>query len=378
MGFNFGAFVGGLSQQIVGDIEKEEERLAKMEEMAQTEAMRQRAAAASSRRAKQEATETLMGALSMFYTPEVAAQIAQRGEKAAEFALDAGQKAMQKGINPNTLYKLPTVGDDLSNPVNQDKINGIISTAPPKVSETVSALGEGAPTPTITGFMPDAAAFQALYGEPTEIANSYGTAIAQVSQRILREKDPAKRATLEAERDALISDYSKMEAAGREPEETGGSVFNFGTLPAVVNEALKNARTRLLFKTDDIDGSILNLTEGNQHNAYIADLLAAETLESMYGSFGDPSLNARIVTLRSQANRDLIDYGRRTIAGGTSARLKNESSPEAIEEGLVKGKYNIGDVVALRDDNGNVVEFIVYTGVPEVVDNRAYYFVRGQ
>ena len=49
MGFNFGAFVGGLSQQIVSDIEKEEERLAEMEKIAQTEAMRQRAAAASSR-----------------------------------------------------------------------------------------------------------------------------------------------------------------------------------------------------------------------------------------------------------------------------------------------------------------------------------------
>ena len=361
MGFNFGAFVGGLSQQIVGDIEKEEERLAKMEEMAQTEAMRQRAAAASSRRAKQEATETLMGALSMFYTPEVAAQIAQRGEIAAEFALDAGQKAVQKGINPNTLYKLPTVGDDLSDPVNQDKINGIISTAPPKVSETVSALGEGAPTPTITGFMPDAAAFQALYGEPTEIANSYGTAIAQVSQRILREKDPAKRATLEAERDALITDYSKMEAAGRAPSEEGGPVFNFGTLPAVVNEAMRNARTRYGFDTD-LEGNILNMTEGNEHKSYIAELAAAETLESTYGDLNDPSLANRIINIRSQANRDLIDYGRRTLADGTSARLKNEPSSESFATNLVNGQYRIGDVVSYVE-NG-ITRFYIYTGVP--------------
>lgn len=362
MGFNFGAFVGGLSQQIVGDIEKEEERLAKMEEMAQTEAMRQRAAAASSRRAKQEATETLMGALTMFYTPEVAAQIAQRGELAAEFALDAGQKAVQKGINPNTLYKLPTVGDDLSDPVNQDKMNGIIATAPPKVSETVSALGEGAPTPTITGFMPDAAAFQALYGEPTEIANSYGTAIAQVSQRILREKDPAKRATLEAERDALIADYGKMEAAVREPSEEGeSSVFNYGTLPSSVAEALKRARLFYNFELG-VNDEITNMTEGNQHKSYIANLAAAESLEATYGPLNDRAMNATIADLRNQANRNLIDYGRSTIADGTSARLKNEPSAESFATNLVNGQYRIGDVVSYVE-NG-ITRFYIYTGVP--------------
>ena len=76
MAFNFGAFVGGFSKQLVDTLEAEEERQFEMEKIAETEAMRQRAAASSRRRAEQAATEQLVGALSMFYGPDVAAEIA--------------------------------------------------------------------------------------------------------------------------------------------------------------------------------------------------------------------------------------------------------------------------------------------------------------
>jgi hypothetical protein len=361
MGFNFGAFVGGLSQQIVSDIEKEEERLAEMEKIAQTEAMRQRAAAASSRRAKQETTEKLMGALSMFYSPDAAAQIASRGEMAAEFALDAAQKATAKGIDPNTLYRLPTVGDDLSDPTAQSAMDGIISTAPTRISETVSAMGEGAPAPTISTFGMNPETFAQIYGEPTEIANSYGAAIAATSQRIVREKDPAKRAALEAERDALIADYGRMEAAGRAPAEESGSVFNYGTLSTNIKEALHTARSREGF-TVDIEGNILNMTEGNEHKSYVAELIAAESLEASFGILNDRAMNDSISNLRQRANRSLIDYGRRIVADETSQRLKVEPSANDFANNLVSGKYRVGDVIAYKE-NG-ITRYYIYTGVP--------------
>jgi hypothetical protein len=362
MGFNFGAFIGGLSQQIVSDVEREEERVAEIEKIAQTEAMRERAAAAASRRAKQETTDTLMGALSMFYSPEAAAQIASRGEMAAEFALDAAQKAAAKGIDPNTLYNFPTVGEDLSDTATQEKVSGIISAAPPKISETVTTMGDGTSGPTIRAFGMNPETYSQIYGEPTEIANSYGAAIAQISQRIVREKDPTKRAALETERDALIADYGKMEAAGRAPtEEDGGAVFNYGTLSASVNEALRTARTRYGFDTD-IEGNILNMTEGNEHKSYISELAAAETLNATYGPLNDRAMNDRIGIIREQANRDLIDYGRRTMADGSSQRLKMEPTAVAFANNLVGGQYRIGDVITYTE-NG-VTKYYIYTGVP--------------
>jgi hypothetical protein len=360
MGFNFGAFIGGLSQQLVSDIEREEERVAEMEKIAQTEAMRQRAAAASSRRAKQEATETLMGALSMFYSPEAAAQIASRGELAAEFALDAAQKAAARGIDPNTLYNFPTVGEDLSDPATQEKVSGIISAAPPKISETVTTMGDGTAGPDVRAFSMNAEVFARANEEPTEISNSYGAAISRASQLIIREKDPNKRAALVAERDALIADYSMMEAAGRAPTEEN-AVFNYGTLSASVNEALRTARTRYGFDTD-IEGNILNMTEGNEHKSYISELAAAETLSATYGPLNDRAMNDRIDIIREQANRDLIDYGRRTLADGSSQRLKVEPTAVAFANNLVGGQYRIGDVITYNE-NG-ITKYYIYTGVP--------------
>jgi len=355
MGFNFGAFVGGLSQQIVGDIEKEEERLAKMEEMAQTEAMRQRAAAASSRRAKQEATETLMGALSMFYSPEVAAQIAQRGELAAEMYLDMGQKAAINGHDPNEIVKLSIVSDDLTDEKNQNTINGITSfpsAKPKEISETTSALGGEIAI--------DYSAYAQAMAEPAPTHTSFGSALAYVSQQLIKTTDPKKREELLAQQAALEADYKRMEASGQ--VEKGDPVFNASTLPSVVNEALKNARAREGFKTDDIDGTILNMTEGNQYKSYIAELNAADTLDSTYGYMNDPALTNRIANIRLQATRDLIDYGRRTLADGTSARLKNEPSAENFATNLVSGKYRIGDVVSYVE-NG-ITRFYIYTGIP--------------
>jgi hypothetical protein len=202
--------------------------------------------------------------------------------------------------------------------------------------------------------------FAQIYGEPTEFANSYGAAIARVSQQLLRTTDENERARLEAERQALIEDYAEFEGAGRAPQEEQ-PVFNYGTLPANVNEALRNSRTRYGFETD-LEGNILNMTEGNEHRAYIAELSAAQTLESTYGALNDPAMNNRIEDIRGQASRDLIEYGRRIVAEGDSRRYKPAESQQAFAENIVSGQYRIGDVITYTDSNG-ITRFAIYTGI---------------
>jgi hypothetical protein len=110
MAFNFGAFVGGLSQGVVRGIEDEEQRQHEFEKMAKTEAMRQAAAIRGKRAAKQEATEAAIGALKFLgYNDQAAAAIARQGAVAVEMAVDAGQKAMEKGKDINTMISLPNV-----------------------------------------------------------------------------------------------------------------------------------------------------------------------------------------------------------------------------------------------------------------------------
>jgi hypothetical protein len=363
MAFKFGAFVGGFSEQLVKDLEAEEERQFEMEKIATTEAMRQRAAASSRRRSEQLATEQLMGALSMFYGPEAAAEIAKRGPTAADFAIEAAQKATERGVDPNTLWRITTNTGDLSDPTEQAAMNETIDIAQaPDAPITAGVEGEGAPAPTITTgeFGINRDVFAQIYGEPTELANSYGAALARISQQLLRTTDENERARLEAERRAIIEDYTEFEAAGRAPQEEA-PVFNYGTLPANVNEALRNSRNRYGFETD-LEGNILNMTEGNEHRSYIAELSAAQTLDSTYGALNDPAMNNRIADIREQASRDLIEYGRRIVSEGDSRRLKNVGSQTAFAEGLISGQYRIGDVITYEDARG-ITRYAIYTGI---------------
>ena len=365
MGFNFGAFAGGFAKQLVADFEAEEERQFEMEKMAETEAMKQRLASSSRRRAEQEATEKMMGALSMFYGPEVAAEIASRGSTAATFAMDAGEKAMAAGVDPNTLWNLPTVNGNLEDPETQKEINETISAAAPKATVTTGvADGDVEPAPTITptsSFGMNKEVFNQVYGKPDKYAQSYGAAISVISQKMLEETDPAKLKELESKRQQLIQHYAEVNAATRDPKEPK-PVFDYGTITSNVNEALKNANNRYGFETD-IEGNITNLMEGDEYKAYTAELYAANMLEATYGEMNDPAMNNRINAMRSQAERNLQDYGRSIIAEGTSKRLKTEASSSDVAAGLKAGKYKFGDTITYVDGNG-IRKYAIYTGLP--------------
>jgi hypothetical protein len=104
------------------------------------------------------------------------------------------------------------------------------------------------------------------------------------------------------------------------------------------------------------------MTEGNEHKSYIAELAAAETLDVTYGPLNDRAMNDRISIIRQQATRDLIDYGRRTMADESSQRLKRETSASDFATKLVGGQYRIGDVVTYKE-NG-ITKYYIYTGIP--------------
>ena len=366
MGFNFGAFAGGFAKQLVADFEAEEERQFEMEKMAETEAMKQRLASSSRRRAEQEATEKMIGALSLFYDdPEVAAEIASRGSTAASYALDMAKEALKNEVDPNTLWRLPTVNGNLEDPETQKAINETISAAAPKATVTTGVTdADVEPAPTITptsSFGMNKEVFNRMFGKPDKYANSYGAAISVISQKMSDETDPAKLKELERKRQQLIQHYAEVNAATRDPKEPK-PVFDYGTITSNLNEALKNANNRYGFETD-IEGNITNLMEGDEYKAYTAELYAANMLEATYGELNDPAMNNRINAMRSQAERNLQDYGRSIIAEGTSKRLKPEASSSDVAAGLKAGKYKFGDTITYVDSSG-IKRYAIYTGLP--------------
>jgi len=360
MAFNFGAFVGGFSEQLVKDLEAEEERKFEMEKIATTEAMRQRAAASSRRREEQLATERMMQGLSMFYTdPEVVAYIMRSGEAGYNFAMEQGPLLAARKMDGNTLFRLANTDGDMSDSATQSFFTETINTAQaPEAEITMGADAAPAPTTSLYGLNPEV--YAQLHGEPDEYSNTYQAAVTRISQQLLRTTDENERARLEAERQALLEDHREFEAAGRDPQEEK-PFFTASSLPTNIREAQQSARNRYGFQTD-LEGNILNMTEGNEHMSYIAELSAAQTLENMYGYTGDRALTNRVEDMRSQASRDLIEYGRRIVAEGDSRRYKPAESQQAFAENIVSGQYRIGDVITYTDSNG-ITRFAIYTGI---------------
>jgi len=346
MAFNFGAFVGGLSQGVVRGIEDEEQRQHEFEKMAKTEAMRQAAAIRGRRAAKQEATEAAIGALKFLgYNDQAAAAIARQGEVAVEMAVNAGQKAMEKGKDINTMISLPNIGEDIE--ASSGELNDAI---------------EGPKKPRIGIF--DAEAYKGLYAEPDDIANSYGERLAQITQKqASMDRESDEFAKLEREKTLVLEDVRKYHAAQREnkdPDDPKPSVFNLGTIEATVGGVRAGALSEFKFELTDIDRGIAKRVDGDEGRYGVAMLRVAEELDATYGSLDDKIMNDRITFQRNEAVKNLTEYGRATAADTDSTYRKMFTTGQEALQAVQSKQVRIGDVI-IWNDNG-VQKIAVYTG----------------
>lgn len=346
MAFNFGAFVGGLSQGVVKGIEDEEQRQHEFDKMAKTEAMRQAAASRARRAQKQEALEASIGALKFLgYNDQAAAAIAQQGAVAVEMAVDAGQKAMQKGKNINTILSMPNVGED-------------IESSKTEIDSTI----EGPKKPTIGMF--DAQAYKGLYEDPDEVSNSYGERLAIISQKqATLAEDSKEYQDLQSEKTILLRDVAAYHEAQREQKGEDApdpSLFSLGTIEATVNSVQSRALSEFKFELSDIDRAIAKRIDGDEGRYGVAMMKVAEELQNTYGSLDDALMNDKIEFLRAEAVKNLDLYARQIATKPDSAYHVAKSSAAEAMAAVQQKQVKIGDVI-IWEDNG-VQKIAVYTG----------------
>lgn len=124
MAFNFGAFAAGFAQSAERSIlqqtqrrDEEEDYKKKLELQFEYEEKSRQAAAgrtlATSRREKEEKMLEIAGALqSLGYSPDVIAQITQRGQTTVDMAMNIGQAALAKSIDPNSIWQITSTAVD--------------------------------------------------------------------------------------------------------------------------------------------------------------------------------------------------------------------------------------------------------------------------
>jgi len=381
MAFNFGAFVGGFSEQLVKDLEAEQERKFEMEKIAETEAMRQRAAASSRRRSEQIATEKMMNALSMFYTPENAARIALGGEAVVDQYLSWGATATEKGQDANILLRHSGGSNDVTDQQTQNDMATFAAPSAPEATISTSARTE-APIQTImgAGVRVNTEAVATLFGEPEDFASNYAALLVEITQRKERlfEKNPndPQIAELDAQFDRVNADYARVKENEREPNEEVR--FYTGTqIETIANSQLRRAYTLNGFQTN-VDAEILNNMEGREHIAYLSMIQAAQSIQNIHGDKNDPLVANTVNDMQTAATRGFIDYGNGIRYAGPSARLKEQVDPVTFNTLVGEGRYRVGDVIPVQTADGTT-RFVVYTGFPMPTntdaDGRPYDFL---
>lgn len=323
MAFNFGAFIGGASDNLVEMIKTKEAQLYKEEQDEKERLRKARVAAANQRRADENAAKERIGALTFQgYTPESAAQIVKMGEGAYNQALSVGEQAFVKGVNVNSLF---TQTGSLE-----------------KTGETLSTATDKPVGPI--GIQWDNAAIKTLYGESTmpDIDTMLNAnAVSQMkllSVGTLTDDQQRELEALQKQETELLTKINKRAVA--EKVESGGNGFQGVTkvsdATAFENSLVKTKGQALQLKGFKVDFNeeLIQQFEGRVGEG-LAALYQGVTNASNSWQFaqdiGDPYITNRITAEKAMVENELRNYATRSAAEAAPIEIPNAASAGAFD-----------------------------------------------
>lgn len=387
MGFNFGAFVGGLSTGMVKGIEDAEERKFKFDMLAEEEATRLRLARASERRSERKALDERIASLKAIGLSDAkAAWVAKGGNSVVTQYLDWGGKALAKGINPDTMLDSSLFSSDLQDPRNEAAMAASLGQPLKRKYDTAE------PFELQTDIM------TSVLGEDKEDkVKQYGSVAAGYAGTFSLLQDAKDRNDPDdiARYTTTLAEWEKQleEEIARSKDDTADdtSYFNDDSYARVQKDELTEAYSSYDFVTD-VNGNITAKLEGREGVKYVAQLSAANRIEDIatIGDTGvvDKRMLQRAESIRTEADRKLRTYARGVVYsdGGKDQATKkfgylkvqrdadNNIIPMNYKDAIIdgdNGKYRVGDVVVAKvkmtDDNGVeqiVNRIFVWTGLP--------------
>ena len=366
MGLSLSGIVGGFSQKLTDRIEEEEERAERLAEQQRQEASRLRVARESERRKRQAILDESAGMMAMLgYSEETIQNILSKGSSAAQFAIDAGQKAMGKGVDPNTIWNFST---DETGETDQSKVTETIESAE---TPELGALSESAGSTTVgtaagnTGTI-NLQTYRDLYAEPDKVETSFSARLAVISQKLARNPNRSDAEALKNEQQSILADLRTMKEAEREEKGSESPSFTVGSVTANINEIRGGAYRRFGFKVG-LDGTIEGIDDGNQHLADIAEMNVASQLTTRNSGINDPLMSNAVKGIYDSAYNNLADYAFDTY-NNNREKVTQVPSAEEFAQGLQSRQYRIGDVI----QQGN--NLFVYTGITDPVTNQPFVY----
>jgi len=360
MGFNLGGFMAGVSDAAVNRMQKVEDERIRIAREERSIGTQQRMARESERRKKQALLDESAGMLAMLgYDEDTIGNILANGTTAAQFAVTAGQTAMAKGVDPNTIWNFNT---DSTGVTNTDKVTKTIEAAEPtKVGdiEATSTAVSDLPTPSSDSVI-NLEVYKDLFAEPKAIEKSFDAALASISQQMSRTTDPKKLADLAKEQDQLLKDLAKKKEAEREEDGETTPSLTATTINSFESTIRRGELKRYGFEVD-IDGKIKNMTDGNRYLFDVANLSVAKQMNTRNTEIQDPLMNLAVQGIRDSAMDGLTDYGYSIINSETPKKNYIVQTMAEAAERLKAKNYKIGDVLNVDG------ELFVYTGVVDYI-----------
>ncbi len=352
MGFNLGAFVGGMSRQIVSDIEADEAYDQQLGLFKEKQDILSSNEIEKERKLKDLELQNKIKSLRFAgYDDARASQIAMSGDYAVERSLAIAEKVGPMGGDVNTLFKIADNSPENMDAL-EDEVTGIAGTTK-KVSGSV------------LGF--DNEALAEFYEKPKEVDGSYGAAIARVSQE-QADLDPSSKewASLEEKRKLYLKDLSELKQAELQKDGTVTPSFDVNTIEPVVSNIQRRKMSKLKIEVDFKTG--LEKRLGGDEGRYgVALLQTVNELEGTYGNLNDPLMTDKIAYKKQEAYEELRQYAlyqsnSKAKNPNAQSSVKIASSATEFSENIEKGEYQAGDVVQYTDANGNL-QIFVYTGI---------------
>ena len=380
MAFNFGAFLGGASDNLVNMIKTKEAQLYEEDQDEKENKRRARVAAANQRRAdEKEANEAAQKLKLAGFDPDRISYALSQGSAYSNGLAEYGGIAIANGKDPNTLLKYSQNIDEFK------KLSGH------KAYDQEMKLPEGFSLPDDADvskyFEQDREVFTTLSQPASKPVASLQAVRANVVNKMLS-TDPGSPEYLELSKrnDTLLAEI-KREHVKDEDAETKDPFTN-SDVRLDWARFLQDAATPLGMET--LEGSIINVQAGNQGKAYVASIDAGLSMKSRIQSQGltspnvtsyaDVKINTALSDLKSRGARiayaasNLNDATREAIATagpdrdmGLLEKYKMPFNPETNEYASTysgsealdlagRGAFNIGDVIVI--DNIPVL----YTG----------------
>ena len=394
MGFSFGSFLGGMSQQISTNIEEakafKREKDFRFEMLAEEEATKERLARSSERREKQRQDKENIAMLkAVGYTDTQAGWIVKGGNTTVSLYSDWGQKAYARGINPADILGSNLVNSDQQDPRNEAALNTVLSVADPIIEEDARPFTIRKDIMTgILGEEEEAkepkqySSLEAGHAGTYSLLQNAKAALAADPTKANQDEVTRLEGVLKDWKDQIVEDINMRkddDGADKEPE-----YFTKTSRTNIKQKALGEAYTKYDFEYDNLTMKITAKLQGRTGIKQIALLSAADQIEreaNVAEKDGVPIIDNKLMNeanaLRAEAETALGQYGKNIVktGGGLTEDTQQFSylkgSPEdPVASGQMHinandGDYKVGDVVVATvklADNSTVTKIFVYTG----------------